>query len=57
MRTWPDTASTFATERAAPDEDGLDLSGPGAVRAEAAKSVADVVRDAVLSAPLTGKRW
>lgn len=36
------------------DEEGLELSGPRAVQAEAAKSVADMARDAVLSAPLTG---
>ncbi|WP_433994171.1 DUF6894 family protein [Bradyrhizobium japonicum] len=40
------------------DEEGLELSGPRAVQAEAAKSVADMARDAVLSAPLTGsRRW
>ncbi|MCK1358928.1 hypothetical protein [Bradyrhizobium sp. 199] len=38
------------------DEEGLELSSPRAVRAEAAKSVADMARDAVLSAPLTGNR-
>ncbi|MDA9533851.1 MULTISPECIES: DUF6894 family protein [unclassified Bradyrhizobium] len=38
------------------DEEGLELSGPRAVQAEAAKSVADMARDAVLSAPLTGGR-
>lgn len=38
------------------DEEGLELSGPRAVQAEAAKSVADMARDAVLSAPLTGSR-
>ncbi len=38
------------------DEEGLELSGPRAVQAEAAKSAADVARDAMLSAPLTGDR-
>ncbi|MBR1167294.1 DUF6894 family protein [Bradyrhizobium liaoningense] len=38
------------------DEEGLELSSPRAVQAEAAKSVADLARDAVLSAPLTGDR-
>ncbi|WP_440641668.1 DUF6894 family protein [Bradyrhizobium sp. PUT101] len=38
------------------DEEGLELSGPRAVQAEAAKSVADMARDAVLSALLTGGR-
>ena len=38
------------------DEEGLELSGPRAVQAEAAKSVADMARDAVLSAPLTAGR-
>ena len=38
------------------DEEGLELSSPRAVQAEAAKSVADVARDALLSAPLTGDR-
>lgn len=36
------------------DEEGLELSGPRAVQAEAAKSLADMARDAVLSAPATG---
>ncbi|WP_370128303.1 DUF6894 family protein [Bradyrhizobium yuanmingense] len=35
---------------------GLELSSPRAVQAEAAKSVADLARDALLSAPLTGDR-
>ncbi|SCB48232.1 hypothetical protein GA0061099_101073 [Bradyrhizobium yuanmingense] len=38
------------------DEEGLELSSPRAVQAEAAKSVADLARDALLSAPLTGDR-
>ncbi|MDA9499893.1 DUF6894 family protein [Bradyrhizobium sp. CCBAU 11357] len=38
------------------DEEGLELSGPRAVQAEAAKSVADFARDAMLSAGLTGDR-
>ncbi|WP_448030675.1 DUF6894 family protein [Bradyrhizobium liaoningense] len=38
------------------DEEGLELSGPRAVQAEAAKSLADMARDAVLAAPLTGGR-
>lgn len=38
------------------DEEGLELASPRAVQAEAAKSVADMARDAVLSAPLTGDR-
>ncbi|TGN88834.1 hypothetical protein EOW77_0008200 [Bradyrhizobium yuanmingense] len=38
------------------DEEGLELSGPRAVQAEAAKSAADLARDALLSAPLTGDR-
>ncbi|WP_407118227.1 DUF6894 family protein [Bradyrhizobium sp. LMG 9283] len=38
------------------DEEGLELSGPRAVQAEAANSVADMARDAVLSTPLTGGR-
>jgi hypothetical protein len=38
------------------DEEGLELASPRAVQAEAAKSLADMARDAVLSAPLTGGR-
>ncbi|MEY9223113.1 DUF6894 family protein [Bradyrhizobium ottawaense] len=38
------------------DEEGLELASPRAVRAEAAKSLADMARDAVLSAPPTGGR-
>ncbi|UPK25198.1 DUF6894 family protein [Bradyrhizobium sp. 195] len=38
------------------DEEGLELSSPRAVRAEAAKSIADMARDAVLSASPTGGR-
>ncbi|MGY8633197.1 hypothetical protein RAD15_12040 [Bradyrhizobium sp. 14AA] len=38
------------------DEEGLELASPRAVRAEAAKSLADMARDAVLSSPLTGGR-
>ncbi|KQT18973.1 MULTISPECIES: hypothetical protein [Bradyrhizobium] len=38
------------------DEEGLELSGPRAVQAEAAKSAADVARDEMLSAQLTGAR-
>ncbi len=38
------------------DEEGLELSGPRAVQAEAAKSVADMARDAVLSAQFSGGR-
>lgn len=38
------------------DEEGLELSGPRAIQAEAANSVADMARDAMLSAPLTGGR-
>lgn len=38
------------------DEEGLELSGPRAVQAEAAKSVADMARDAILSAAPTGDR-
>lgn len=38
------------------DEEGLELSSPRAVQAEAAKSLADMARDAILSAPLTGRR-
>ncbi|WP_128926938.1 DUF6894 family protein [Bradyrhizobium guangxiense] len=40
----------------APDEEGLELSSPRAVQAEAAKSVADFARDAILSAPPSGGR-
>ncbi|QQO24712.1 hypothetical protein JJB98_26135 [Bradyrhizobium diazoefficiens] len=36
------------------DEEGLELSSPRAVQAEAANSVADMARDAVLSAPPAG---
>lgn len=36
------------------DEEGLELSSPRAVQAEAANSVADMARDAVLSAPSAG---
>ena len=38
------------------DEEGLDLASTRAVQAEAAKSVADMARDAVLSAASTGGR-
>ena len=38
------------------DEEGLELSSPRAVQAEAAKSLADMARDAVISAPATGAR-
>lgn len=38
------------------DEEGLELSSARAVQAEAAKSVADLARDAVLSAAPTGDR-
>ncbi|QQO17029.1 hypothetical protein JJB99_13230 [Bradyrhizobium diazoefficiens] len=38
------------------DEEGLELSGPRAVQAEAAKSVADMARDAILSASPAGDR-
>ena len=38
------------------DEEGLELSSARAVQAEAAKSVADMARDAVLSAAPTGDR-
>jgi len=38
------------------DEEGLELANPRAVRAEAAKSLADMARDAVLSASPTGGR-
>lgn len=40
----------------APDEEGLELSGLRAVQAEAAKSVADMARDAIIAAPATGGR-
>jgi hypothetical protein len=38
------------------DEEGLELASARAVQAEAAKSVADMARDAILAAPLTGGR-
>ncbi|MBR0973226.1 DUF6894 family protein [Bradyrhizobium japonicum] len=38
------------------DEEGLELATARAVQAEAAKSVADMARDAILSAPLTGSK-
>jgi hypothetical protein len=38
------------------DEEGLELSSPRAVQAESAKLVADMARDAVLSAARTGER-
>ncbi|QDF39380.1 hypothetical protein FJN17_18430 [Bradyrhizobium symbiodeficiens] len=38
------------------DEEGLELSSPRAARAEAAKSVADMARDAVFSAPNGGRQ-
>ncbi|RXG97795.1 MULTISPECIES: DUF6894 family protein [Bradyrhizobium] len=38
------------------DEEGLELANTRAVQAEAARSLADMARDAVLSAPLTGNR-
>ncbi|MCA1361259.1 MULTISPECIES: hypothetical protein [Bradyrhizobium] len=38
------------------DEEGLELSSARAVQAEAAKSVADLARDAMLGAPPTGDR-
>lgn len=38
------------------DEEGLELANPRAVRAEAAKSLADMARDAVISAPPTAGR-
>ena len=38
------------------DEEGLELSSPRAARAEAAKSVADMARDAVFSALPDGGR-
>lgn len=41
---------------AALDEEGLELSSLRAVQAEAAKSVADMARDAVISAPATGAK-
>ena len=41
---------------AALDEEGLELSNMRAVQAEAAKSVGDMARDAIISAPATGQR-
>jgi hypothetical protein len=38
------------------DEEGLELSNMRAVQAEAAKSVGDMARDAIISAPSTGGR-
>ncbi|WP_028137704.1 DUF6894 family protein [Bradyrhizobium japonicum] len=38
------------------DEEGLELSSMRAVQGEAAKSVGDMARDAILSAPTTGVR-
>jgi uncharacterized protein DUF6894 len=38
------------------DEEGLELASARAVQAEAAKSVADMARDAILSAPPAGAR-
>lgn len=38
------------------DEEGLELASDRAVQAEAAKSVADMARDAMLSAPPSGGR-
>jgi hypothetical protein len=38
------------------DEEGLELASLRAVQAEAAKSVADMARDAILSAPAAGGR-
>src|SRR4051812_10899953 len=38
------------------DEEGLELASWRAVQAEAAKSVADMARDAILSAPAAGGR-
>ena len=38
------------------DEEGLELSSLRAVQAEAAKSVADMARDAIIAAPVTGGR-
>jgi hypothetical protein len=38
------------------DEEGLELASPRSVHAEAAKSVADMARDAILSAPPAGRR-
>ncbi|PDT88176.1 hypothetical protein CO669_21330 [Bradyrhizobium sp. Y36] len=38
------------------DEEGLELSSMRAVRAEAAKSVGDMARDAIISAPPAGAR-
>jgi hypothetical protein len=38
------------------DEEGLELASSRAVQAEAAKSVADMARDAILSAPAAGGR-
>ncbi|MBR0814879.1 MULTISPECIES: DUF6894 family protein [Bradyrhizobium] len=38
------------------DEEGLELSSPRAVQAEAAKSIADMARDAVLAASPAGGR-
>ncbi|AWM08808.1 DUF6894 family protein [Bradyrhizobium symbiodeficiens] len=38
------------------DEEGLELSSPRAVQAEAAKSLADMAREGVMSAPSAGAR-
>ncbi len=38
------------------DEEGLELSSRRAVQAEAAKSVGDMARDAIIAAPATGGR-
>ncbi|WP_298243781.1 hypothetical protein [uncultured Bradyrhizobium sp.] len=38
------------------DEEGLDLSSMRAVQAEAAKSVGDMARDAIISAPAAGRQ-
>jgi hypothetical protein len=38
------------------DEEGLELSSMRAVQAEAAKSLADMARDAIIAAPATGVR-
>ena len=40
---------------AALDEEGLELSNVRAVQAEAAKSVGDMAREAIASAPATGR--
>lgn len=40
----------------ATDEEGLELSSMSAVQGEAAKSVGDMARDAIMSAPATGVR-